>query len=106
MHGHLRGPARWRDLFLTMRLDGYLSRCTALSRKEARHAIGAGRVRLDGLAARKASTTVKDDATVTLDGHHRAAVTDLRRPMEPSHHLAPTPLPQDLPGHPGGTPER
>ncbi|MFC4259942.1 pseudouridine synthase [Marinobacter lacisalsi] len=51
-----------------MRLDGFLSRCTALSRKEARHVIRAGRVTLGGQPARKASTLVAEGATVMLDG--------------------------------------
>lgn len=67
MHGLFRGTARWRDLLLIMRLDAYLSRCTALSRKEARHAIRAGRVAIDGQTARKASTIVPDGMLVSLD---------------------------------------
>lgn len=51
-----------------MRLDAYLSRCTALSRKDARRAIVAGRVTINGLPAGKASTPVPEPATVTLDG--------------------------------------
>lgn len=51
-----------------MRLDGFLSHCTALSRKEARQVIRSGRVNLDGHKARKASTLVSEGTTVTLDG--------------------------------------
>ncbi|GGY58520.1 pseudouridine synthase [Marinobacter zhanjiangensis] len=51
-----------------MRLDAYLSRCTALSRKDARHAIRAGRVSLDGHPTRKAATIVPDGMVVSLDG--------------------------------------
>lgn len=51
-----------------MRLDGFLAHCTALSRKEARQIIRAGRVSLDGQPARKASTLVPEGTAVTLDG--------------------------------------
>lgn len=51
-----------------MRLDGYLSRCTPLSRKEARRAIAAGRVTLDGRPVTRASVSVSAGSTVTLDG--------------------------------------
>lgn len=51
-----------------MRLDGFLAHCTALSRKDARRAIKAGRVSLDGTPVSKAATPVADDDTVTLDG--------------------------------------
>jgi 16S rRNA pseudouridine516 synthase len=51
-----------------MRLDAFLSRCTDLSRKEARHVIRAGRVVLEGRPTRKAAVTVSDSAAVFLDG--------------------------------------
>ncbi|MFW5824002.1 MAG: pseudouridine synthase [Marinobacter sp.] len=51
-----------------MRLDAYLSHCTALSRKEARRAIVAGRVTLDDLPATRASAPVSATARVMLDG--------------------------------------
>lgn len=51
-----------------MRLDGYLSRCSGLSRKEARLAVRAGRVTINGERAGKASLTVPGQAVVALDG--------------------------------------
>lgn len=51
-----------------MRLDACLSRCTSLSRKDARIAIRSGRVLIGGDPVSKASATVADPATVTLDG--------------------------------------
>ncbi|SFR81527.1 ribosomal small subunit pseudouridine synthase A [Marinobacter daqiaonensis] len=50
-----------------MRLDGYLCQCTDLSRKDARRAISAGRVRVNGKAVRKASASLPAAAEVTLD---------------------------------------
>ena len=50
-----------------MRLDAFLSRCTDLSRKEARHVIRAGRVTVDGQPARKASAEVSARSAVALD---------------------------------------
>lgn len=51
-----------------MRLDAYLSRCTPLSRKEARRAIMAGRVAVAGQPVKKAAEPVPSNAQVTLDG--------------------------------------
>lgn len=51
-----------------MRLDAYLSRCTPLSRKEARRAIMAGRVAVAGQPVKKAAEPVPPGAQVTLDG--------------------------------------
>ncbi|WP_328190091.1 pseudouridine synthase [Marinobacter sp. OP 3.4] len=51
-----------------MRLDAYLSRCTSLSRKDARRAIKAGRVLMEGEPVSKASTPIPGPATITLDG--------------------------------------
>lgn len=51
-----------------MRLDGYIAHCTSLSRKDARQAVRAGRVTVDGELARKASVTVTEGAMVALDG--------------------------------------
>ncbi len=51
-----------------MRLDAYLSRCTPLSRKEARRAIMAGRVSVAGQPVKKAAEPVPSNAQVTLDG--------------------------------------
>ncbi len=51
-----------------MRLDAYLSRCTPLSRKEARRAIMAGRVEVAGEPVKKAAEPVPQEAQVTLDG--------------------------------------
>src|SRR5690554_3084748 len=51
-----------------MRLDAYLARCTPLSRKEARRAVMAGRVSVDGHAVTKAAHQVSQNALVMIDG--------------------------------------
>ena len=50
------------------RLDQFLASTTGLSRKEAKTAISRGRVRVDQVPCRSASTRLSDTAEVTLDG--------------------------------------
>ncbi len=52
-----------------MRLDQFIASTTPLSRKEAKRAIGQGRVTVDGRACRQVSTHITTDAGVTLDDH-------------------------------------
>ncbi|QSP95287.1 16S rRNA pseudouridine(516) synthase RsuA [Marinobacter salinisoli] len=52
----------------TTRLDQFISLSTPLSRKEARRAIHASRVRVDGEICKATNTKVPDTAQVTLDG--------------------------------------
>ncbi|KPQ02812.1 pseudouridine synthase [Marinobacter sp. HL-58] len=52
-----------------MRLDYFIANATALSRRDAKKAISAGKVELDGQACRKAGTPVSPDSLITLEGH-------------------------------------
>lgn len=54
-------------MLLTMRLDQFIASTTPLSRKEAKRAIGQGRVIVDDQACRQASTHISANARVTLD---------------------------------------
>ncbi|MEP1215180.1 MAG: pseudouridine synthase [Marinobacter sp.] len=51
-----------------MRLDYFIANATTLSRREAKKAISAGRVRVDDQACRKAGALVPPESTVTLEG--------------------------------------
>lgn len=55
-----------------MRLDQFIATTTPLSRKEAKRAIGQGRVIVDGRACRQVATHISTDARVTLDDHRLA----------------------------------
>lgn len=50
-----------------MRLDKFLSHATGMSRTDARRAIKAGRVMLDGASARRADQSLTTDSEVRLD---------------------------------------
>ena len=51
-----------------MRLDYLIANATALSRRDAKRAIGQGRVQVDGAECRQASIKLSEQSTVTLDG--------------------------------------
>ena len=51
-----------------VRLDQFIATSTVLSRKEAKRAIGVGRVLVDGTPCTSANTKIGASATVTLDG--------------------------------------
>lgn len=51
-----------------VRLDQFIAASTPLSRKDAKRAIGAGRVRVNGVPCKLANTKLRADVTVTLDG--------------------------------------
>ncbi|AOY89714.1 16S rRNA pseudouridine(516) synthase [Marinobacter salinus] len=51
-----------------MRLDQFISTSTELSRKDAKRAIGGGRVCVDGAPCKSANKKILDSNTVTLDG--------------------------------------
>ncbi|TNE73424.1 MAG: 16S rRNA pseudouridine(516) synthase RsuA [Gammaproteobacteria bacterium] len=51
-----------------MRLDQFIAQCSTLSRKDAKRAIGTGRVQVDGQSCTSANLRVTEDSTVTLDG--------------------------------------
>jgi len=51
-----------------VRLDQFIATSTDLSRKEAKRAIGSGRVQVDGTPCNSANTKINATAAVTLDG--------------------------------------
>jgi 16S rRNA pseudouridine516 synthase len=51
-----------------MRLDFFIANATDLSRKDAKRAIGKGRVERNGYPCRQASASVEAEDTITLDG--------------------------------------
>lgn len=51
-----------------VRLDQFIATSTELSRKDAKRAIGSGRVQVDGKPCKAANTKISDAVTVTLDG--------------------------------------
>ncbi|MCL7943123.1 16S rRNA pseudouridine(516) synthase [Marinobacter sp. ATCH36] len=51
-----------------MRLDYFIANATALSRRDAKKAISAGRVQVDEKACRKAGTPVSPESLITLEG--------------------------------------
>lgn len=51
------------------RLDQFIAASTPLSRKDAKRAIGAGRVQVDGAPCKVANSKLPAGAVVTLDGH-------------------------------------
>ncbi len=53
---------------MAVRLDQFIAASTELSRKEAKRAIGAGRVEVDGEACTSANTKIPLTVRVTLDG--------------------------------------
>ncbi len=55
-----------------MRLDQFVANSTALTRKDARQAIKAGRVHIDGTPCKSPSTKIDTDAGITLDGQRCA----------------------------------
>lgn len=58
-----------------MRLDGFIAKATGLSRKDAKRAIGQGRVQVAGSPCRQAAHAVAADDTVTLDDRELNAPT-------------------------------
>ncbi len=60
-------PAAWRGLYLSMRLDYFVANATTLSRRDAKKAISAGRVRVDGLTCRKPASPVDANTPISLD---------------------------------------
>lgn len=59
-----------------VRLDQFIATSTGLSRKEAKRAIGSGRVQVDGTPSKSANTKISVTAAVTLDGHPCALPTE------------------------------
>ena len=71
-----------------MRLDRYLANHTALSRKQARAHLRAGRVRVDGAVATDGASALDSACTVTLDGVEVQASHRLIIPgLEAERHL-------------------
>ncbi|MBO5488926.1 MAG: pseudouridine synthase [Eubacterium sp.] len=54
---------------MDIRLDKYIADTTKFTRKDAKSAIRAGRVQIDGVTVKKDSTKVAEGAEVLLDGH-------------------------------------
>lgn len=57
---------------MQLRLDQFLANCTELSRKDAKRAIGAGAVTVDGVVCKSANRKIPADARVTLEGEQLA----------------------------------
>ncbi|WP_375171674.1 pseudouridine synthase [Marinobacter sp.] len=58
------------------RLDQFIAASTVLSRKDAKRAIGTGRVRVDGQVCKLANTHIADNAEVMLDNQRCALPGD------------------------------
>jgi len=67
MPGQPDAATAGRRLHLSMRLDFFVANATNLSRRDARKAISAGRVRINAETCRKAAQTIAADARITLD---------------------------------------